>query len=98
NGFLEGAPGLGTVKDLLGSRYRSKLLSATPRTPVREAIETLKKHGISQLPVLEGSQFKGIVQEVDLLHHLIKGEKTLDSPVGELAESDYATVTPDTKV
>jgi cystathionine beta-synthase len=98
NGFLEGAPGLGTVKDLLGNRYRGKLMSATPTSTVRQAIETVKKHGISQLPVLEGTKLVGLVHEVDILHHLIKGEKTLDSPIGELAESDYATVTPDTKV
>jgi hypothetical protein len=32
------------------------------------------------------------------LRHLVTGEHTLDSPVGGLIESDYATVTPDTKI
>lgn len=98
NGFLDDAPGVGTVRDLLGARYRAKLLTTTPKSTVREVIETLKSNGISQLPVLEGGKLRGIVSEVDVLTHLVKGEKTLDSPIGELAEGDYATVTPDTKV
>ena len=98
NGFLEGSPGLGTVRDLLGPRYRAKLLTASPKSSVREVIDTLKSHGISQLPVLDGRKLSGIVHEVDLLTHLVKGEKTLDSPIGDIAEADYATVTPDTKV
>jgi cystathionine beta-synthase len=58
----------------------------------------LKKLGISQLPVVEKGKLRGIVAEVDLLRHLVTGLKTLDSPIGELVESDYATVTLDTKI
>ena len=65
---------------------------------VREAIDALKSQNISQLPVVDGPKLRGIVQEVDLLRHLVSGKKTLDSPVGDLAEGDYATVTPDTKI
>jgi len=98
NGFLEEQPGLGTVRDLLGARYRKKIATVLATSTVREAIDALKTQNISQLPVLEGGKLRGIVQEVDLLRHLISGKKTLDSPVGDLAEGDYATVTPDTKI
>jgi cystathionine beta-synthase len=40
----------------------------------------------------------GIVAEVDLLNHLVKGEGGLDSAIDELVESDYATVSPATRV
>ena len=40
----------------------------------------------------------GGTTEVDLLRHLVSGKKNLDSPVGDLAEGDYATVSPDTKI
>ena len=33
-----------------------------------------------------------------MLRHLIDQGGTLDSPIGSLVESDYATVTPSTKV
>ncbi len=99
NGFLEDQPGLGTVRDLLGPRYKKKILTASPTSTVREVIDMLKKENISQLPVVDDSRkLRGIVQEVDLLRHLVSGKKTLDSPVGDLAEGDYATVTPDTKI
>jgi cystathionine beta-synthase len=98
NGFLEDHPGLGTVRDVLGPRYRTKIVTATPTSTVREVIDTLKKENISQLPVVDAGRLRGIVQEVDLLRHLVTGKKTLDSPVGDLAEGDYATVTPDTKI
>jgi cystathionine beta-synthase len=80
-----------------GSKKRA-LVTASPTSKVREVIETLKSLGISQLPVIENGKLKGIVAEVDLLRHLVSGLKTLDSPIGELVESDYATVTPKTKI
>jgi cystathionine beta-synthase len=98
NGFLDEQPGLGTVRDLLGARYRKKIVTVSPKSSVKEAIDVLKSQDISQVPVVEDGKLRGIVQEVDLLRHLVSGKKTLDSPVGDLAEGDYATVTPDTKI
>lgn len=98
NGFLDDQPGLGTVRDLLGPRYKQKVVTASTKTTVRDAIDTLKASGISQLPVVDDGKLRGIVAEVDLLRHLVSGKKTLESPVGEIAEGDYATVTPDTKI
>jgi cystathionine beta-synthase len=102
NGFLEDEPGLGTVRDILklkeGTGDRKPLVVASPSSKVREVIDTLKSLGISQLPVMEAGKLKGIVAEVDLLRHLVSGLKTLEQPIGELVESDYATVTPNTKI
>jgi cystathionine beta-synthase len=102
NGFLEEAPGIGTVKDILaskdGGKERRALVTASPASKVREVIDTLKTLGISQLPVVENGKLRGIVAEVDLLRHLVTGLKTLDSAIGELVEGDYATVTPNTKI
>ena len=98
NGFLEEQPGLGTVRDLLGARYRKKIVTVSPASTVKEAIDVLKSQDISQVPVVDAGKLRGIVQEVDLLRHLVSGKKTLDSPVGDLSEGDYATVTPDTKI
>jgi cystathionine beta-synthase len=97
NGFLEEQPGLGTVRDLLAGRSGS-LVTARSTMKVREVIDTLKSLGISQLPVLDGDRLLGLVHEVDLLRHLVSGAGTLDSVIKDLVESDYATVTPDTKI
>ena len=63
-----------------------------------DVIGKMKKHGISQLPVVEANKLRGLVHEVDLLRHLVQGSGTLDSTIADLVESDYGTVTPSTKV
>ena len=98
NGFLEDAPGLGTVRDVLAGRDRRPLVTARPDAKLRDVIGQMKTMGISQLPVLEGGKLRGIVAEVDLLRALVSGGKTLESPIAEVVENDYATVTPNTKV
>jgi cystathionine beta-synthase len=89
---------MGTVRDLLRTGDRGKVATASPTSRVRDVIATLKDFGISQLPVVDGGKLKGMVAEVDLLRHLVSGDHTLESPIAGLVESDYATVSLDTKV
>jgi cystathionine beta-synthase len=98
NGFLEEEKGLGTVRDLLSHKPNEKVVTARAEDKVREVIDIMKKHGISQLPVLDGTRLRGMVHEVDLLRHLVSGSGTLETSIADLVESDYATVTPATKV
>ncbi len=60
----------------------------------------MRDNGVSQMPVMDqgGKRLAGIVAEVDLLKHLVEGEGGLDAPIDALVESDYATVTPATRV
>jgi len=60
----------------------------------------MRDNGVSQMPVLagDGARLVGIVAEVDLLDHLVKGEGGLDTPIDDLIESDYATVSPATRI
>jgi cystathionine beta-synthase len=103
NGFLDEPDLLGTVSQLLRSREQMgkprPLVTARLGAVVRDVITLMRDNGISQLPVVKpNGRLAGIVAEVDLLNHLVKSEGGLDSPVDELAESDYATVTPATRV
>ena len=98
NGFLEEEKGLGTVRDLLGGKPTGGVVTADGPEKVREVIGLMKSHGISQVPVLAGGKLRGMVHEIDLLRHLVSGRGTLDSSIGDLVESDYATVTLSTKV
>jgi cystathionine beta-synthase len=103
NGFLDDAPGLGTVRDVLAaagsvSRDRRSLVVAAPDAKLRDVIAEMKRCGISQLPVLADGKLRGVVAEVDLLRALVGGNITLDSPVAEVIDDDYATVTPNTRV
>jgi cystathionine beta-synthase len=98
NGFLDDEPGIGTVGDILHMRGKRKIVTTQPTAKVKDVIATLKQLGISQLPVVEKGKLRGVVGEVDLLRHLVSGQKTLGSTIAGLIESDYATVTPDTKI
>ena len=55
-------------------------------------IDRMKKHGISQLPVVEPGKLCGLVSEVKVLNALVKGEATMKSPVGPLADLDDAAM------
>lgn len=99
NGFLEGEEkGFGTVRDLLAGKPKQGVLTVSPTATLREVIDTLKSHGISQVPVVKEGKLFGLVHEVDVLRHLLSGKATQDSTIETIIESDYATVTPSTKV
>ena len=96
NGFLEDSPGIGTVRDLL--QGKKPLITAKPEARIRDVIDQMKSLSISQLPVVDRGKMRGIVGEVDVLRALVGGGKTLDTPISEVVEDDYATVTLNTKL
>lgn len=98
NGFLEEEGSLGTVKNLLGNKSAEEVFTASSADSVRDVVARMKAHGISQLPIVDGTKLVGAIAEVDLLRYLVAGESSLDSPVGDLAASDYATVSVTTKI
>lgn len=96
NGFLGGD---GTVRELIEAKGGRALVTARPDDTVRHVVATMKQHGISQLPVVgDDDRLYGIVAEVDVLRHLVTGEGYLDGTIENLVESDYASVTPETRV
>ena len=86
------------MRDVLAGRDARPLVTAKPTATLREVITQMKASEISQLPVVEGGRLHGIVAEVDLLRALVSGGKTFESPIAEVVEDDYATVTPNTKI
>ncbi len=99
NGFLDDeSPGLGTVKDLLTHKGGpAKVETAASKDSILTVVNKLKTFGISQLPVVDDERLRGLIHESDLLKALVSG-KTQDTPIAEMIESDYATVTLATKV
>jgi cystathionine beta-synthase len=98
NGFLADDDTEGTVAHLLKAKPH-RIITARRDSRVRDAVAIMKEHGISQLPVLdESGRHCGIVAEIDLLNYLVEHEGRLDEPLAGLIESDYATVTPHTRL
>lgn len=98
HGFLEEESGLGTTRELLRDKGSEEVITARAEDRVRDVVARMKAHGISQLPIMKGDKLLGAVAEVDLLRYLVSGEHSLDSPVEPLVESDYATISLETRV
>ncbi len=95
NGYLEPEFGPARVRDLLGKRRR-ELVTAAPQDPVREVVRKMRRHGISQLPVVEeGDRVVGLVSESDIVVALTEGHVDADTPVHELVDYDFSLVEPD---
>jgi len=98
NGFLAEDDTEGTVAHLLKSK-QGRLLTIGAQATVREAVRILKEHGISQLPVLDATgRHCGLVSELDLLDHVVENEGDPETKLEQLISSDYATVTPHTRL
>jgi cystathionine beta-synthase len=81
NGFLDPSDRLGTVGDLLAGR-RPALFTVQPDDKARHAVDLMKQHGISQLPVVEpGNRPIAMLHEVDLLQALIDGRHKMEDSI-----------------
>jgi cystathionine beta-synthase len=87
NGFAEDK-GTGTVRDILSSKQRD-VKTARKGDRVDQVVETMRGHGISQMPVVtEDGRAVGMVHEYDLLNALVAGKvkfaDTIDAIVAPL--------------
>jgi len=81
NGLVDPTDRLGTVADLLGGE-RPPVFTVRAGDSARHAVDLMKKHGISQLPVIEaGNKPIAMLHEVDLLQALLDGRHKLDEPI-----------------
>ena len=89
NGFLGPEPGTDTVADLLAERT-GEVLSIAATQSVSDAVALMRNHDISQAPVLDQGQLAGVLDESNLLDHLLSGGEAT-TQVGELATQAFAT-------
>jgi cystathionine beta-synthase len=97
NGFLEEEGSSDIVADLLATKAEAKVYTAALGDTVSEVIEVMKSHGISQLPVMDAGRVVGIVNETDVLDHLL-GEGVGDEPIDDLVETQFAIVEPSNRI
>ena len=97
NGFLEEDAGLGTVTDLLTARGERPPVTLPPSAELSTAIALLQEHGISQIPVVEGTRIVGVVHERQLLEAAV-ADHDMTRPAHQLATQDFCTVDPTTEI
>jgi cystathionine beta-synthase len=92
NGFFDPTDRMGTVGEMLGGKKR-EVYTVTPKDSAKHAVELMKRHGISQLPVLEGPKPVAMLHEVDLLQALLEGRHKLDEAVSAVMKPIHGVVT-----
>ncbi|MGD1917334.1 MAG: pyridoxal-phosphate dependent enzyme [Phycisphaerales bacterium] len=97
HGFLEKPRGLGVVGDLIEDG--AHVVTVHEDTPVRETIDLLRRHGISQVPVTDGTgKPLGMVHEIDILRGLQTDSVTVDSPVKAIETQIGGILSPSARV
>ena len=80
NGFFQDKSA-GTVRELLEGRM-GKVVTAKKGEKVDQVIETMRKHGISQMPVVTAEdRVVGMIHEYDLLNALVGGKTRRTDPI-----------------
>jgi len=96
NGFLDEAA---TAGDLLGAKvFSPTLVAAEPTMVVKEALATLRRYGIAQLPVLLGHQNLGSLQEEEILRAALEDQSALERTVNSLLGPPFPEVAADAPV
>ena len=72
NGFLERSWVDFRASDIQGAKPDGRVITARPTDLMKDVVAVLKKHNVSQLPVVdEKERLIGIVTEIDLLNHML---------------------------
>jgi cystathionine beta-synthase len=97
-GFLETAWGAASVADVLKTKARRPLIAASPADRVREIVERMKLHDISQMPVLAEGQLVGMISESTLLTQMATPGSSPDDAIAPIVNRQATTVTSDTSL
>ncbi|NUO80460.1 pyridoxal-phosphate dependent enzyme [candidate division KSB1 bacterium] len=68
------------------------LLSVTPETKVREALQIMEERNVSQLPVLEEQRCVGSLEESTLLGQVLESAMLLEQPARGVMEASFPIV------
>ncbi len=83
---------LGTIAEMVRAMPRCELVTVQMTDEVGDVVELFRKHGFSQLPVLDEGQLAGILTEADVLHAMVSGRVRKDSKAAEIMERKVSTV------
>jgi cystathionine beta-synthase len=98
NGFL--TPERITVRYILDSKPKPlrRLIAIDPVTTVRTALDLIKEHDISQLPVLENGKPVGTVLDNELMSAVLDSNTVLDAPVSRVMRPPFPVIGADSPI
>lgn len=84
------------VKDLVAAKREKLFFSLPPDATVREAFELMKRHDISQIPIMQGDEPVGSIVETDVLRFLLDSPlQNAERPVKDLMGKPFPVVDPE---
>lgn len=89
-GFLE--EDFTKAEDVIKDRMDKQLIVVRTEELVSHAIERMRKHNISQLPVVDITGFVGSVDETDLFRSYIADKNVVDKPIKEVMGKAFPVV------
>jgi cystathionine beta-synthase len=99
HGFLGGDRDLGHVEEILAAMPKRPIITAGPDKTVGTIIAMFKEHGISQVPIVDGSgNPTGMVHEVDVLRGLQDGKVTAASAVKAISHPIGGLIYPKARI
>ncbi|MFH6984241.1 cystathionine beta-synthase [Marinoscillum luteum] len=92
HGFLETRK-FATAKDIISSRSGSSGLKTIDKNlKVGEAILTMNQYGIDQVPVVDGDEFVGSLNDTHVLKSLLQNPDIKNQPVSDIMDSPFQFV------
>jgi cystathionine beta-synthase len=91
HGFLETDWEIGTIGDIVRALPRREIITIDITHKLKDALDLLKQHGISQLPCTDNGRLCGIITESDLLKFLVSGHQP-STAVAEVMIRNVSTV------
>lgn len=89
-GFLEEK--VRTAADLTAQRMENELITVKTEELVSHAIERMRTHDISQLPVVDAEGFAGSLDEGDLFRSYFEDKNIADRPIKEVMDKAFPIV------
>lgn len=74
----------GLISETKSQNSPRELISASPDDLVRDALEKMHEHGVTQIPVLDERQSVGSLKESGILTKLLENKDLLDAKVGDI--------------
>ena len=88
-------PKLGDLRDLIGRRFDAgEVVTVAPTDTLLTAFNRMRSSDLAQLPVIENGRLAGIIDESDLLLHVIDEPGHFKSPVAQTMTAHLQTLKP----
>ena len=99
NQYMESALNIRAAEVLTGKSRRADRLLAIPlATPIQDAVNLMREHAISQLPVVESDSVVGSINEARILEILVRDPAAKAKPVAEYMGPPFPVLPADTSI